>query len=235
MRHIIIILSFLIASATLYADELAAYRLNVQNFSEFTVVDGVSVDYYCRPDSAGWAVFYCTPEKASEIMFENKAEKLTIRSAADENVIKNLPTIRLYSGILNKVENSGDSIVRIFAPAHVENLKISQIGNGKIEARDIDADNVEASITAGKGHLSLSGKADKAKIKNVSTGPIDASGLTVRQANCYLFGTGDIQCMPTEQLRIYGAGSGKVYYHVKPNKITNRGIGVKVLPAPNAD
>lgn len=235
MKHIFITLAFLLASSVLYADDLAAYRLNVQNFNEFTVVDGVPVDYYCNPDSAGWAVFYCTPDKASEIMFENKAEKLTIRSAADEKVIKNLPTIRIYSAVLNKVENSGDSLVRIFAPAHVENIKINQIGNGKIEAYDIDADNVEAGITAGKGHLLISGKADKAKIKNVSTGPIDASGLAVRQANCYIFGTGDIRCNPTEQLRIYGAGSGKVYYHVKPNKITNRGIGVKALPAEKAE
>lgn len=230
MKRIFITLFILCASTALCADELAAYRLNVQNFNEFTVVDGVSVDYYCRPDSAGWAVFYCTPEMASEISFENKSEKLTIRTAAEDNSLKGLPTIHLYSAILNKVENSGDSLVRVYSPAYVDNLKISQIGNGKIEAYNVEADKVDIGITAGKGHLFVSGKAEKAKIKNVSTGPIDASGLAVRQANCYLFGTGDIKCSPTDQLRVYGAGSGKVFYHVKPAKIANRGIGVKAMP-----
>lgn len=235
MKHILITLAFLCATTALYADELAAYKLNVQNFNEFTVVDGVAVDYYCRPDSAGWAVFYCAPDKAAEIMFENKQEKLTIRSAADEKAIDGLPTIRLYSAVINKIENSGDSLVRVFSPAHVEEIKIKQIGNGKIEVTDLDVDNLEAGITAGKGNLKISGKADKAKLRNVSTGPIDASGLEVRQANCYLFGTGDIECRPTDQLRIYGAGSGKVYYHVKPTKITNRGIGVKALSPDEAN
>ncbi|MBO4944538.1 MAG: DUF2807 domain-containing protein, partial [Muribaculaceae bacterium] len=70
----------------------------------------------------------------------------------------------------------------------------------------------------------------KAKFKNVSTGPIDASKLLLDQANCFIFGTGNIDCHPSGQLRIYGAGSGKVYYHVKPGKISNRGIGVKAYP-----
>lgn len=234
MKHIIITMALLCVTTAMYADELAAYRLNVQHFKEITVVDGVSVDYHCRPDSSGWAVFYCTPEIASEIQFENKSDKLTVRTAAEDNSLKGIPTIRLYSSELTKIENSGDSLVRVYSPTHVDRLKISQIGNGKIEAYNVDADNVEVGVTAGKGHLLVTGKAEKAKIKNVSAGPIDASGLLLRQANCYLFGTGDINCSPSEQLRVYGAGSGKVYYHVKPAKITNRGIGVKTMPKEEA-
>ena len=69
-----------------------------------------------------------------------------------------------------------------------------------------------------KGQVMLSGKANKAKFKNVSTGPIDASKLALKQANRFIFGTGNIDCLPSEQLRIYGAGTGKVYYHTTPEK-----------------
>ncbi len=231
MKHIHILLILLLVAFSVSADEVAAYRLKVQNFSELTVVDGVAVDYHCRQDSIGWAVFFTTPDKASQIMFENNAEHLTIRSTADEAPILGLPTIKVYSASLKGVENSGDSLLRVFEPMHVDVLKIRQIGNGSIEIADIDADYVDASVTAGKGQVMLSGKANKAKFKNVSTGPIDASKLALNQANCSIFGTGNIDCLPSEQLRIYGAGTGKVYYHTTPGKITNRGIGIKVHPA----
>lgn len=163
MKHIHILLILLLVAFSVSADEVAAYRLKVQNFSELTVVDGVAVDYHCRQDSIGWAVFFTTPDKASQIMFENNAEHLTIRSTADEAPILGLPTIKVYSASLKGVENSGDSLLRVFEPMHVDVLKIRQIGNGSIEIADIDADYVDASVTAGKGQVMLSGKANKAK------------------------------------------------------------------------
>ncbi len=227
MKHIFFFLTILCCVAGLRADESAAYKLNVQNFSELTVVDGVAVDYYCQPDSAGWAVFSCTPDKAASIMFENKAERLTVRSAADEKTIDGLPRIKVYSASLHKVENSGDSIIRVYKPVHIDSFHAKQIGNGAIEIYGLDADDVDAGVTAGKGGLSISGKADKAKLRNVGAGLVDASALTVRQANCYVFGSGDVYCNPSDQLRIYGAGSGKIYHFTTPAKIANRGIGVK--------
>ena len=231
MKHIHILLILLLVAFSVSADEVAAYRLKVQNFFRTN-----SCRRRCgrlplpsRFDRVG--CFFTTPDKASQIMFENNAEHLTIRSTTDEAPILGLPTIKVYSASLKGVENSGDSLLRVFEPMHVDVLKIRQIGNGSIEIADIDADYVDASVTAGKGQVMLSGKANKAKFKNVSTGPIDASKLALKQANCFIFGTGNIDCLPSEQLRIYGAGTGKVYYHTTPGKITNRGIGIKVHPA----
>ena len=48
MKHIHILLILLLVAFSVSADEVAAYRLKVQNFSELTVVDGVAVDYHCR-------------------------------------------------------------------------------------------------------------------------------------------------------------------------------------------
>ena len=48
--------SLIIAALSVVAvsarDKAADYKLNVQNFCELTVVDGVGVDYVCLPDSA---------------------------------------------------------------------------------------------------------------------------------------------------------------------------------------
>ena len=77
----------------------------------------------------------------------------------------------------------------------------------------------------------VDGMASKARLSNVGTGSVDARDLMAENINCFVFSTGSIDCSPSGRLRIYGAGSGKVFYHVEPEKITNRGIGVKVHSA----
>lgn len=209
--------------------QVADYRLNVQNFCELTVVDGIAVDCYCRPDSAGWAVFSCCPETASRIMFSNNAEVLTIQTDAEDAPVRNLPRIKVYTASLRKVENSGDSLVRVYPDVAVDNFKARLIGNGALEILNLDAGNVDASVTAGKGSLNISGKSHKVTLKNVGTGPMDASHLDAAEVKCFILGTGDIQCNPADKLRVFGAGTGKVVYHSHPGKISNRGIGVKAL------
>lgn len=210
--------------------QTADYKLNVQNFCELTVVDGVGVDYYCRPDSAGWVVFSCAPETASHIMFSNKAEHLTIQTDADEAPIPGVPRVKVYSAALRKAENSGDSLMRIYVNEPVRDFKVRQIGNGDIEIYGVQAERVDAGIAAGNGRMHIDGKAHKATVRNVGTGRIDASLLSVDEVRCFVFGSGDIHVSPAHRLKIYGAGTGIVYFHLAPDKITNRGLGVKVLP-----
>lgn len=226
LTFIIIILAGVIATQAQKAD----YKLKVQNFCELTVVDGVGVDYYCRPDSAGWAVFSCEPEMASHIMFGNKAEHLTIQTDADESPIVGIPRVKVYSASLRKAENSGDSIMRIYLTVPVDHFKIMQIGNGDVEVHGLEADKLDAGIAAGNGKMHLDGKTEKATVRNVGTGNIDASELAADEVKCFVFGVGNIHVAPAEKLKVYGAGSGSVYYHRKPKKITNRGIGVKTAP-----
>lgn len=228
LKRLFTILSLITALAALAEEPAtpATYRLNVQNFSELTVVDGVCVDYYCRADSAGRAIFTCLPEVASEIMFSNDNDRLTIQTAANEKALVGIPRIKVYSVSLRKVENSGDSLVRVYTSQPVKQFKASQIGNGSLEVSGIDADKFDGSITAGNGSLTVKGKANKAKISNVGSGPIDAKDLEVPEISCFVFGSGDIEVKPSESLRVYGAGSGKVRYHGTP-KVKLRGIGVK--------
>ncbi|MDE6207442.1 MAG: DUF2807 domain-containing protein [Muribaculaceae bacterium] len=215
--------------------EVATYRLNVEPFVELNVVDGVKVDCYLRADSAGMASFRCAPEVASQIMFSNKDGRLTIRTGAEETPIIGVPCLTVYTASLVKVENSGDSLVCVHGPIVAKTFKARQIGNGSLEIRDLDVTQAEAGVTAGKGSLTISGKAGKAKLSNVSTGPVDASGLLSDNVNCFIFGPGNIHCNPVRQLRVYGAGSGKVVYHTTPEKVTHRGLGVKATSIDSLD
>lgn len=214
--------------------ETADYKLDVNDFSELVIVDGINVEYFSNPDSAGMAIFSCEPEMASHIMFTHKNDRLTIRTDADEHPIAGVPSVRVYSTSLKHVENSGDSTLRVHVTAPVNTFKAKQIGNGTLIIDNIVADRVEAGITTGKGLLVINGKAQKATITNVSTGPIDASSLEVGDLKCVLFGTGNIEANPIDNLRVYGTGPGAVIYKKQPSKVSNRSIGVKVFSGEEA-
>ena len=77
--------------------QAADYSLNVANFCELTVVDGVPVDYVCCADSAGMVVFSAEPGDASKITFSNNKEHLRIQSAADDHPLKGLPRVRVFA------------------------------------------------------------------------------------------------------------------------------------------
>lgn len=221
------ILTLITAIAVLWSAKAEIFRINVEDFSSLTVVDGVGVDYYCNPDSAGWTVFECEPSLAPHIMFSNKKSHLTIQSDAEDSPIQGLPRVTVYSNSLAKVENSGDSLLIVHSTVPVQAFKAKQIGNGDIMVKDIDSKTLDIGITAGKGSISIKGCADKATISNVGTGPIDASELTVGEVKCTVFGPGNVRVTPLRKLTIYGAGSGRILYRTKPEKISNRSIGVK--------
>lgn len=208
----------------------AEYTLNVQNFSSLTVIDGIAVDYFQRPDSAGWARFECDPELASKIMFSNNRDKLTIRTASEDTPLTGMPRVTVYSMTLKSVENDGDSLLRVVMTDKVEKITVKQIGNGRLEVRGIDSDRAEAIVAAGCGTVDVAGTTGRLKLQNIGTGQLDAADMVATEAKCYLFGSGPIHCAPAEKLIVYGAGSGHVILHTHPNKVSNRAIGVKVHP-----
>lgn len=210
------------------ANEPANYTLEVQDFIELNIVDGIRVDYRALPDSAGWVSFTATPETASKIMFSNNRKKLTIQTSALDHPYENMPVVRVYSTILSNVTNTGDSLTRVLSAAPVEKMKIKVMGNGSIEADGVKADQIEASVDTGCGNVTVTGSARKAKLRNVGTGTVDASGLTADEARVFVFGPGPVDCDVREKLTVYGMGKGRVLLHGEPARITNRSIGVKV-------
>ena len=106
LKHLLIVAAAVAACQSSYSQK-APYKLDVGDFSELKVTDGINVEYYSSTDSAGMAYFECEPETAQMLMFTNKKNSLNIQIASDGAVVSDLPTIRVYSMTLQKIENSG--------------------------------------------------------------------------------------------------------------------------------
>ncbi len=205
----------------------APYALNIKDFTDLKVVDGINVVHKCVADSAGWVVFDAEETIASKILFSNDKNTLKIELATDGQPVSNIPTVYVYSRFLSKVENSGDSTVTVLSPTPSASIKFRIIGNGKLVAKNIHSTHAEGKIDTGRGHLVMTGKVQNVKLSNTGTGRIEASDLQAAVGKCSLLGTGPIDCAISEELTVVGLGSGTVYLKGKP-KVKNRTIGVKV-------
>lgn len=208
------------------------YELDVKDFSELRVIEGLSVDYKYSADSAGYVTFTSSPDLASVLMFTNNKNRLDIQISTDGIDYQNLPRITVYSRFLSMVENSGDSLVRVMSMQPVPAFKARVIGNGRLSVYDIDTNNLDASLDTGNGSITLYGKAAKAKYNLIGTGSIQADELVADEIKCSLIGTGFIECAPVNMLNIVGASSGKVYYKGNP-QIKTQSLGVKVISIDN--
>lgn len=230
MKRLLLTLAVLM-SMLAAAAQTKNYALKLDDFAELSVTDGINVVYHVMPDSAGYVTFTCDQPMADKLMFTSGKKRLKIQVAFDDSgPIPGLPTVHAYSSAIDKIENAGDStlVVRLNGPQ--TKLKLRVVGNGTMIVHDIYANSVDAGISTGHGHLVLNGRAARLKIVNIGTGPIEAGGVDAKEVRCWAVGTGPIDCSPSESLTVLGAGSGKVYYKGKPEKITNRSIGVKTIP-----
>lgn len=228
MKKTLTLITFSIALACSATAQTTRYELDLKEFSELKVTDGIAVDYICNPDSAGKAVFFAEPQTASQIIFKPDKQKLEIQLVPrEERMNRTVPKVTVYSTFLVSVENSGDSLVRVLSVAPTAKFKARVIGNGRMSVRGIKANQVEGALDTGNGTLAISGTADNAKLSCTGTGHIQADALVAKEVNARVLGTGSIGCTPTVSLSTSGAGSGKVYYNGNP-VIKKRGVGIKV-------
>lgn len=232
----LILLSLNIMFATLCrASEVkSCYTLDVHDFTQLKVDNSINVDYVCNPDSAGMATFDTTDALASLLIFSNNNKGvLTIELNTDGYKYHGLPTIRVYSSFLTKIENSGDSLVRVLSVAPCPEFSATLIGNGRLSVHDIRSTTVSGIIRTGCGTLVLNGECSKANFRNTGTGSIQADGLKARTVVCKMVGTGPIGCSVSDELAIQGMGSGKVYYRalngIDNILLKNRAIGIKAI------
>ena len=213
------------------AANLVKYELKVNEFHELKVVDGINVVYSCNPDSAGLAVFTCPWDEAAAFIFNNPKGKgvLSMQLSTESIGRKNMPVVYVYSTFLTKVENSGDSLVKVLNVAKGPKFSAQLIGNGRLVVKDVKATEVNAGISTGNGTLVIAGECELAKIKLVGTGVIQADELKADEVSVKASGTGSVGVWPLESLSVSGVGSTKVYYKGEP-KIKNRTLGIKTLP-----
>ncbi len=225
-----IIATYIAALLAVISLNAETYSLNVGEFSKLKVVESINVDYRCNPDSAGLVIFSTkAPEMASMIGLSNKNGELSVSFTvpASEMKLTDIPTVTVYSSFLTKVENSGDSLVRVMTVLPCPCFSASLIGNGRIAVRDITATQVTAAVKTGKGQISLYGKCDDLTLTMYGTGTIQADGLLAQNVKVRAYGTGAIGCNPDKLLKISGLGSTTVYYKGSP-ELRNRAVGVKV-------
>lgn len=228
MPHRTIIALIIALTACAIHAQTDRYVTNVKDFTEITVAGNINVVYRNSIDSAGIAIYVCDKATASAMTFSNNKNKLKLQVISD-TPLKEIPTVFLYSTSLSKAENWGDSAVTISKNAPSSEFQAKVIGNGKIAVRDIHATEVKASVKAGAGSICLQGKAQKATFTIMSSGCVDAADLNVTDAKCMMWGTGSIYCNASNELKIYGMGSGDVYYNGEPNNIKNRAVGVTAI------
>ncbi|MCM1354937.1 MAG: DUF2807 domain-containing protein [Staphylococcus sp.] len=225
------LLSFLLmlGFVSSHAADLVKYELKVNEFHELKVIDGINVVYSCNPDSAGLAVFTCPSSQASAFIFNNKNGKLSMQLSTESVGTGNLPVVRVYSSYLTKIENSGDSLVKVVNIAQGPKFSAKLIGNGRLVVRDVKATEVNAAISTGHGTLIVSGKCQHVGLNFMGTGVIQADELEATTASVKAGGTGSIGVWATKSISIMGAGSTKVYYKGTP-EIKNRSVGIKAFP-----
>lgn len=231
MKNLITTLLALVLSAAIPAgaQELVRYELDVRDFTELKVIEGLNVDYRCNPDSAGKAVFTTTADLASILMFTNDKGRLSLQISTDGIEYTGLPHITVYSQFLQKAENSGDSTLRIMSVAPAPAFQATLIGNGRLVVHNLSSPAATLSFKTGNGVLAADGDVENLKITFSGTGTVQADALKAKNVKIRAAGTGAIGCWATETLGIVGAGSTSVYYKGEP-QITNRSLGFKVLP-----
>ncbi len=229
MKYLICSVICLLCSFIAKCEE-QTYMLNLNNFTELKVVNGVNIEYHSSVDTVGKGYFTCEKDLSSRFVFSQDENKLKVEVDMVDTVIRNLPTIHLYSTKLEKVENTSDSLIIVHEIGDVDQFKVKVVGNGAITVNNLVCDKADVTINTGKGNVEIkSGEVTSIKYKNVGKGIIRAAGLKAKSANVILLGTGDIECFVEQTILIYGSGSGKVKYKGYPEKITNRSIGVKTV------
>lgn len=222
-----LILSFL--TLTLRAETLGDYRLNIGDFTELKVLDGINVDYVCSPDSAGFAVFRCGPSVASSLIFDRNNTRLTMRISTENPPSGPLPTVRIYSRYLIKAENNSDSTLRVLSVAQGPKFEGIVEGNGTLVVRSVTANEVKLTLRLGHGQIVAAGECDKLNVKFVGTGVIQADDLKAQTVSVRCSGTGSVGVWALSNLSVFGMGSTSIYYKGDP-EIKNRSVGPKINP-----
>lgn len=228
MKKIYIILMALVAGIAAQGQAKKHYELKIKDFDDLRVDNHIPVDYYCNPDSAGYAVFDATDNQAAALVFDNNGRgKLSVQIDSEYPKGKGTPHIRVYSSTLKSVTNSGDSLVKVNNLPPMDKFKAVLIGNGRLSIPEVMASSVDASLRSGNGQLSLGGRCTDAKLSIIGTGTILADRLEAVKIKASVVGTGSIGCNPSEAITVMGAGSGKVFYRQAPPTIKSRGVGIK--------
>lgn len=235
MKLRLTIISLLVA---LTCSAQTTYEMKMNRFFELKVSGLLNVDYVHYPDSAGVVQILATnQDQISWVEAKNSGDKLSLRLVLPDEfregasqIPANLPRVRVYGNYLTRVENDGDSTVRVLTAADVPDFSARLIGNGRLSIRGINTEKVKATLFSGRGIIVLNGSAKEANYSLTGVGTIEADGLTCQDAKVRLTGTGSIGVHATEMLTVSGSGSGTVFFRGTPDLKKKIAVGLKFQP-----
>lgn len=223
--RILIIAAVLLGALQISARE---FTLPVGQFSKVSVDDNVNVVYVGADGTPSRVVYEGDQKYAKAFIITHKGNKLRIQVETMYVDDPELPTLYIYSDFLENASLSSQSTLTLKSVAPGSNLDLSVMGNGAIVADGIRATKVGAAIKSGNGTISISGHCQTANFNMLGNGTIQADRLEAVTVNCKMLGQGSIGCWPTEELKVRGIGTTKIYYKGSP-KIDKKGGG-KLFP-----
>lgn len=225
-------LAFLLFGMFMVSTAMAAapLALKTQDFQQLKVRGHLNVEYVSSADSAGLILISGPVEEyLSRVEASGSGRKLTLNLQMSdvETTPANLPSVRVYSSYLTKVENDGDSTVVVNSPAAGARFSATVTGNGRISVRDIKAGEVKINVNAGHGIAAVSGDCNKAVFNVNGAGVVQADALRATEADIWAAGTGNIGVWAVKNLKIKGLGSGTIFIKGTPH-ITQKNFGLKI-------
>lgn len=198
----------------------AGQRADMGFFNRIKLHTDINIMCKASADSIGW-ITYEGIEDGNDVVavVNNKVITIYKKEAAEE-----LPdTVYVFYPELRSVENAYEATLAIDS-LHTENkFKAVLQGNGKITIGYLQAKEAELSVLTGNGVITVDGgNCHKVKARIVGTGQINMSGLISDETMLRCFGTGSIDCPQTQNIKIRGLGTTKIYYTGNP-KIKRKG------------
>ena len=140
-----------------------------------------------------------------------------------------MPTIYVYSKYLTRVENSGDSLVKVLNVVKGPKFSAKLVGNGRLVVNGVEATDVNIDLLTGNGTIVVTGGCENLGIKLIGAGVIQADELKADSVSIKAGGTGSVGVNALNTLKINGAATTKVYYKGEP-QIKNNALWVKTFP-----
>ena len=230
-KRLAIMACLMLSFVALRAQVKTHTQVNVGDFTALNVGNSINVIYCANKEKAGVAEFDAPADKTNLFIFKNNEGKLSVQ-LYDYSMTTDIPTIRLYSSMLQEVVNQSDSTIIIERNESLPAFTAKTYNNGTIKIYGLNSTTTTLNETTGKGFIYVEGSTTTLKCHIVGTGSINALNLNASDISCALRGTGHVYCHSAGgKLNLKGIGSGKVYYTGTPSKISVKKLGsLKAVP-----
>lgn len=163
-----------------------------------------------------------TPQEVTIEAQQNVLDRirLTVRDREwkieSDRCLRDFSDVRIFITIADIRRLALNGSGRIFGENtfEVDDIELRLPGSGDIDLA-LNGNKMDAALS-GSGNIALEGTADLFDFRLSGSGRLKAFGLTAREADVLISGSGNAEVLATEKLRVRITGSGDVYYRGNP-------------------